>query len=174
MAAPKGNQFAEGHGRPPIYEDTPESVEKVSLLVDDYFEWIKGESETKTRKVIVSNKETGDNEVIEQEYEEWIRRPEPPTVTGLTLHLGFSSKDTLYAYAKKNSFSYSIKKGLCRIEQSHEFKIAYGDKCTGNIFALKNMGWADRVEQDISLKTDTSKYSDDELKDRINELSQES
>lgn len=77
-----------------------------------------------------------------------MRKPEPPTVTGLALHLGFNSKDTLYQYSKKEEFSDSIKKGLSMVEKHHELQIAYGDKCTGNIFALKNMGWKDKVEQD--------------------------
>ncbi len=68
----------------------------------------------------------------------------PPTVTGLALHIGFSSKSTLYQYSKKERFSYPIKKGLTRIEMYHEEKVAYGDKCTGNIFVLKNFGWKDK------------------------------
>jgi len=67
----------------------------------------------------------------------------PPTVTGLTLHLGFESKDTLYSYAKKDGFSYSIKRALLNIEEYHEIATAGGDKCTGNIFILKNFGWKD-------------------------------
>lgn len=74
----------------------------------------------------------------------------PPTVTGLTLHLGFESKDTLYSYAKKDGFSYSIKRALLNIEQYHEIATAAGDKCTGNIFILKNFGWKDTIQQEHS------------------------
>jgi len=74
----------------------------------------------------------------------------PPTVTGLTLHLGFESKDTLYAYSKKDGFSYPIKRALLNIEEYHEIATAQGDKCTGNIFILKNFGWKDTQSVDHS------------------------
>jgi hypothetical protein len=67
----------------------------------------------------------------------------PPLVTGLTLHLGFESKSTLYEYAKKEGFSNPIKKALTKIEMFHETATAYGDKCVGNIFILKNFNWKD-------------------------------
>ena len=101
-------------GRPPIYPDTEESYKKVAELCISYFE--------------------ADNETL--------LKP-PPTVTGLTLHLGFESKDTLYSYSKKDGFSYPIKRALLNIEQYHEIATAGGDKCTGNIFILKNFGWKD-------------------------------
>lgn len=118
-----------GAGRPPIHTD-PAEVER---LVDDYFVWIGGE---------------GHYEKHEEGPDRWIwdRRPEPPTVTGLALHLGFSHKQSLYDYAERPEFFDPIKRGLSRVEKHHEIQIAHGDKCTGNIFALKNMGWADKTE----------------------------
>jgi hypothetical protein len=152
MAAPKGNKNGIGHGRPPIYEQTPENVEIVSNLVDDYFEYIKGEYEENDGEETIKDPQTGLEETRKYKYQHWIRKSEPPTVTGLTLHLGFADKSTLYDYSKKDCFSHSIKRGLVRIEQHHEFKIADGDRCTGNIFALKNFGWVDRIHQDISFQ----------------------
>lgn len=144
MAAPKGNKNAEGNegGRPPIHTDP----EKVGFLVHDYFQWIEGEEGERKVKAPTEN---GVEEITER-Y--WIRHPEPPTVTGLALHLGFSSKNTLYEYAEKIEFSDSIKKGLSRIEKYHEIATSRGDKCTGNIFILKNFGWKDRIEQEITGK----------------------
>lgn len=107
-------------GRPPIYPDTEESYKKVAELCVSYFE--------------------ADNETLLK----------PPTVTGLTLHLGFESKDTLYSYSKKDGFSYPIKRALLNIEQYHEIATAGGDKCTGNIFILKNFGWKDTQSVDHS------------------------
>lgn len=75
---------------------------------------------------------------------------EPPTVTGLTLFLGFESKSTLYEYAKKLEFSHPIKRALLKIEQFHEIATSMGDKCTGNIFILKNFGWKDTVNTEHS------------------------
>lgn len=138
MAAEKGNKYAEGNegGRPPIYDrSNPEDVEKVKLLAEDYFNYIKGEYE---------EYEGDDGEVMRKT----IRPGEYPTVTGLTLHLGFADKSTLYDYAKKEEFSHPIKRALTRIEQFHEFRAAEGDKCTGNIFVLKNFGWFDTMKTD--------------------------
>jgi hypothetical protein len=70
---------------------------------------------------------------------------EIPTVTGLTLALGFSSKDTLYAYRDKPEFSYPIKKALLIVENGYE-KALRESHASGSIFALKNFGWIDRSE----------------------------
>lgn len=147
MAAPKGNKNAEGHGRPPIHTD-PKEVER---LIDDYFEWIKGEKKDVEIKSKVFSKEGSFSEIGTGEYEEIIvRHPEPPTVTGLTLHLGFCNKSSLYDYAEKDYFSNPIKRAISRIEKHHEIAIAHGDKCTGNIFALKNFGWKDKIETETN------------------------
>lgn len=68
-----------------------------------------------------------------------------PTVTGLALHLGFADKTTLYEYRDRPEFSYSIKRALTIIENYHESNLD-GNNVTGRIFALKNMGWRDKVE----------------------------
>ncbi len=138
MPAPKGNKNAVGNtgGRPPIHTDP----KKVDELVNDYFQWIDGEYELV--------KKTVDGKEIE--VKKYSRYPEPPTVTGLTLHLGFAHKDSLYKYAKKVEFYDSIKRGLTQIEKYHEILTSKGDKCTGNIFILKNFGWKDKTEQEIT------------------------
>lgn len=145
MAAPEGNKYALGNdgGRPPIHTDP----EKVGFLVHDYFLWIEGEFK-ETKEKITDEDGNEKTEIIR----EWVRRPEPPTVNGLTLHLGFSHKSSLYDYAEKEEFSDPIKKGLTRIEKFHEIQTAKGDKCTGNIFVLKNFGWKDSVHKEINTK----------------------
>lgn len=165
MPAPKGNKYAEGNngGAPPYFDDSnPEDVKKLSRLCEEYFEYIKGE----TRDVKVGNEEEGNVEWIT----ETIRDSEPPTVTGLTLHLGFESKTTLYNYAKKQVFLNPIKRALTKIEKYHEIATSMGDKCTGNIFILKNFGWEDKVQQEHSgeikttptLKVEIVKPNEDE------------
>lgn len=142
MAAEKGNKYALGNkgGRPLIYDgDNEEDVFTVENLCEDYFTWIRGEYEE-----IINPDEPEDITV------KTIRKPEPPSVTGLTLHLGFESKSTLYDYSKKDMFSHSIKRALTKIEQYHEFRVGYGDKCIGNIFILKNLGWKDSVTTEHS------------------------
>jgi hypothetical protein len=72
-----------------------------------------------------------------------------PTVTGLALHLGFASKQSLYDYEKDDRFSYPIKRALSMIEQYHEERLSENN-VTGAIFALKNMGWRDKTEVEQS------------------------
>ena len=68
-----------------------------------------------------------------------------PTISGLCLHLGFDSKDTLYGYRDRPEFSYPIKKSLLLIEKCLELKLE-NQSVAGIIFALKNMGWKDKTE----------------------------
>jgi hypothetical protein len=69
------------------------------------------------------------------------------TITGLTLYLGFCSRASLDDYEKRSDeFSYIIKRAKLAVEHSYELN--------GNaidIFALKNMGWRDKSEQEVKL-----------------------
>jgi hypothetical protein len=76
---------------------------------------------------------------------------EIPTVTGLTLALGFADKSTLYDYVKKPEFSHPIKKALTIVEFGYE-KALKESNAAGSIFALKNMGWKDKTELDHTSK----------------------
>ena len=71
------------------------------------------------------------------------------TLTGLCIHLGFSSKDTLYNYRKDPIFSDSIKAGLLHVENGYEL-ITRDKGHAGSIFALKNFGWTDKSEVDMN------------------------
>ena len=139
MGAPKGNKFAQGlteSGRPPVYQ-TPEDLKE---QVYEYFEYILGEYRTETNKWI---DEKGKEQ--SEDVEICIRKPEAPTMTGLALFLGFSSRQSMYDYKSKKEFSYIIKRATMIIENHHECRLD-GDKTTGSIFALKNMGWTDKQE----------------------------
>jgi hypothetical protein len=85
--------------------------------------------------------------------EKWEERvangEEVPTITGLTLALGFNSKDTLYNYSKNDEFSYPIKKAILIVENGYENALKLNN-ATGSIFALKNMGWVDKMHNDIT------------------------
>lgn len=87
-----------------------------------------------------------------------------PTITGLALHLGFSSRKAFYDYENKPEFSDTIKKARLRIEKEYE-KQLYNDKCTGAIFALKNLGWKDKVENEIVASESTQESFLKHLKD---------
>jgi len=70
-----------------------------------------------------------------------------PTWTGLAIHLGFESRQSLQDYKEKPEFSYSIKKALARIEENYEQGL-FSRNPAGPIFALKNFGWKDKQEID--------------------------
>jgi hypothetical protein len=84
-----------------------------------------------------------------QEWEKSIQNGEVPTITGLTLSLGFADKSSLYDYAKNDKFSHSIKRAMLIVENGYE-KALRESNAAGSIFALKNMGWKDRQEIDHS------------------------
>lgn len=146
-------KFADGNkiatGRTPMY-DNPEDLEN---KVVEYFEWIQGEYEIHT-KTITKTTGKGENTVTTTETEPvkiWLRYPEQPSITGLAIFLGFESRQSMYDYLKKDGFSYSIKKGLLKVENNYE-KGLWQEKPIGAIFGLKNMGWADKTETDITTK----------------------
>jgi len=79
------------------------------------------------------------------------------SITGLALHLGFCSRQSMYDYEERPKFSYIIKKARTLIESEYEFLLQNGNT-TGAIFALKQFQWTDKVEndnvQDINIHID--------------------
>lgn len=136
-----------GGGRPMMYE-TPEQMEQ---RIQEYFEYCKGE----IRKVL--------NEGEENEKILWKREPEPLTITGLILYMGFASRNCFYDYEKKEAFSVIVKRARATIENAYEKRLS-ANNVTGSIFALKNMGWKDK--QEIG-------FTDSEGKDAFKEKSDE-
>lgn len=135
-------------GRPPLF-DNPEELEKE---VDRYFQ-----EGVKKKKVFVGPANNRTAIIVEV-----------PTITGLCLFLGFESRQSFYAYEKKEEFSYTIKRARLFIENEYEEMLQTGNT-VGAIFALKNFGWIDK--QEIDQKTtledkriDPSKLTDEELR----------
>lgn len=81
-------------------------------------------------------------------------KEEVHTWTGLTLHLGFESRQSLNDYLEKEEFFHPIKMALLKIENSYEKRMFTAKNPTGAIFALKNFGWKDK--QEIDQKTEHS------------------
>jgi hypothetical protein len=117
-------------GRPPLYN----SPKELQTAIDEYFK-----TEAYVDLGLVKNKKGKSTRV--QRY--------VPTITGLVVFLGFSSRDTFYEYEKKPEFTDTIKKARTRIEQAYE-RLLHGANCTGAIFALKNFGWQDKTEHELS------------------------
>lgn len=155
-------------GQPPLFSN-PEDLEKAVL---SYFEYIKGETKeieiTDNEEKLRRAKASGYTSFTVETKMEVVREPEPPTITGLALYLGFASRQSLYDYEKRGEYSYIIKNARLRVEKGYELRL-HGNNPTGSIFALKNMGWYDK--QEIDQKTtiedkrlDLSKLTDEELR----------
>lgn len=73
-----------------------------------------------------------------------------PTIEGLTFHLGFSTRKSLFDYAERNDgFLNVINKAKSFIKSCYE-KQLYGFAWAGASFALRNLGkedWQDEVTQ---------------------------
>ena len=108
---------------------------------------------------------------FENAVDAYFKDNEVVTWTGLTIHLGFESRQSLEDYKKKEGFSYPIKKALLRIENKYEIAIE-GRSPAGAIFALKNFGWKDKQElvhttkgESIKNEIDYSKLSEQTLRE---------
>lgn len=117
-------------GRPAKYK----SAEKLQQKIDEYF-----------KNPPTISKKVGD-EVMEVPC---------LTITGLVLFLGFSDRRSFYDLEKKEEFSHTIKRARTFIEHEYEKQLQSGNT-TGAIFALKNFGWKDKIEQEHSGRLDGS------------------
>jgi len=72
-----------------------------------------------------------------------------PTIEGLTLHLGFATRQSLHDYAKKEDFIDVVNKAKSFIKSCYE-KQLYGFAWAGASFALRNIGkedWKDEITE---------------------------
>ncbi len=74
------------------------------------------------------------------------------TLSGLALALDIS-RQTLLNYGTYDEGEYLdiIKKARERVEARYEARLIYDNQPTGVIFALKNMDWKDKTEQDLQV-----------------------
>lgn len=113
----------------PLYSDPID----LKIMIDDYYE--NGIDE---EKMIVGNGSNTKEITVKL-----------PTITGLTLHLGFESRQSFYDLEKIPHLSYVIKKAREKIAGHYERHLM-SSHTVGSIFALKNMGWIDKTEQTIN------------------------
>jgi hypothetical protein len=76
----------------------------------------------------------------------------PSTICGLSAHLGFASRQSIWDYSQlDNELAYIVKSACLRIEEEAERLAASGVGQAGNIFRLKNIGgWRDKSEVELS------------------------
>lgn len=129
-------------GRPPMYN----TAEEMQVVIDEYFEMCKGEMRY------------DDNGLV---YRDKYGLPiffdvKPPTITGLALALGFTSRQALLNYQAKDEFVDTIMRAKAKVEQYAEERLFDKDGANGAKFSLANNfdGWKEKkeIEADVSNK----------------------
>lgn len=113
---------------------------ELAQRVNDYFKFIEGEYHIE-RKLPKNAKD----ESILEEVIIYDRQPEPPTITGLALFIGFSSRQQFEDHEKKPRFAPTLRRARLKIEAEYEKKL-HLTSAAGAIFALKSLGWNDDKE----------------------------
>lgn len=127
----------ENVGMTPMYT----SVEEIESKIEQYFEDCKGYPLTDEKGKQVFNK-FGSPIFIDVH---------PPTITGLALALGFTSRQALLNYQAKPKFVDTITRAKARVEQYAEERLFDRDGSNGAQFSLRNnfKGWdADKKNDD--------------------------
>jgi len=115
------------------------SAEDISLLIKQYFEFILGEYHLEPK----SPEELEKGEPLMTDKKVYTRQPEPPTISGLTLFLGFNSRKEFNEYEKRGKHAEVLKRARLQIETEYEKKL-HQPSAAAAIFALKSMGWSEK------------------------------
>lgn len=124
-------------GHPPKYA----TVEEMQAVIDRYFEDCKGEP-------II-----GDDgmPILDKFGQPFIIHQRPPTVTGLALALGFTSRQALLNYQAKKEFVDTVTRAKARIEAYAEERLFDRDGHRGAEFSLRyNFRWINDEKKDDS------------------------
>lgn len=117
-------------GRPPKYKSKEEIEEKI----EQYFKECEGEPLLD---------DDGEQVVNKYGYPCYVKAPKPPTITGLALALGFSTRKSLLEYQGKKEFVNTITRAKSRVEEYAESRLFDRDGSNGAQFSLRNnfKGW---------------------------------
>lgn len=127
-------------GRPPKYKSKEEIEEKI----ESYFKKCEG-------KIL---RDDGGNPVFDKYGRIVIVDKHPPTVTGLAIALGFSTRQSLLNYQEKKEFVDTITRAKTMVEAYAEERLFDRDGCAGAQFSLKNnfVGWSDKKQSDMDIE----------------------
>lgn len=150
-------------GRPPKFTSREEIEEKI----DKYFEKCEGE---------VLHDEEG-RPILNKFGNPVIIGKKPPTVTGLALALGFTSRQALLNYQAKKEFLDTITRAKSLVEQYTEERLFDRDGANGARFSLVNNfhGWTEKQPEPVDdeerkLRLEEQKLRIEEQKARIEVL----
>jgi hypothetical protein len=130
-----------GPGKTPKYKDPSE----LTVLIDKYFEscW----EEDWREEYIGESKQKQWVQKFDHEGKPIMKLKERPTVTGLALALGFTTRHSLINYQNKDDFAPIIEQAKLMVEHYYENGGAKGEiHPATTIFALKNFGWTDVIQ----------------------------
>jgi hypothetical protein len=111
------------------------TVEEFQAKIDNYFDSCYENREVKDE----SGKVVGYERI----------QVEPYTITGLALALD-TTRDLLCDYEDKPQYSDAIKKAKARVENFAEKQVFTSRNPAGAIFVLKNHGWRDKQEVEVT------------------------
>ncbi|MFD0792777.1 terminase small subunit [Mucilaginibacter litoreus] len=109
------------------------------VRIAKYFDFIKGTPAISS----LDTKETGGKTLNKQD-----REPQPPTLAGLALFLGFDSREQFEHYERNGRFRNQLKMGRLMIEAEYEKRL-HQQSATGAIFALKSLGWKEPADDTL-------------------------
>jgi hypothetical protein len=88
------------------------------------------------------------NTLVDEYFQLCIDVKAPPTLTGMILALGLTSKEGFYHYAKYEGFEDAVSRARLMIEHEYEKRLV-GGNFVASIFALKNFGWFDKQSTEL-------------------------
>lgn len=134
-------------GRPPKYT----CKEEIEGLIEEYFKTCDGDMAMDAEGNPQLNK-WGYPVIIGQK---------PPTVTGLALALGFSTRLSLLNYQGKAEFMNTITRAKSMIERYAEERLFDRDGVNGARFSLVNnfKGWGERVPSELDAEEQTARIA---------------
>ena len=98
-------------------------------------------------------------------FRECERSGEPLTITGLAIATHVTDRMGLREYEARLGFSSVVKAAREAVTHAYELRLRE-DRPTGAIFALKNMGWSDRFDVQLSGtigRLDLNRLSDEQI-----------
>lgn len=127
-------------GRPPKYKSKEEIQEKI----DEYFKKCDGE-------VLF---DSDGKPFLDKHGNPVMVGQRPPTITGLALALGFTSRQALLNYQAKKEFVDTVTRAKARVEMYTEERLFDKDGANGAKFSLSNnfSGWAEKQKIDAEVK----------------------
>lgn len=105
------------------------------------------------------------SEAFDEKVDEYVEHcketGDPILWTGLAIYMGFYGRREIDEYLAYDGFSNSVKRAKSIVELAYEQRLVNSSSAAGPIFALKNMGWSDK--QDINMTSEDGSMTPSQL-----------